>query len=554
MLSKDLRLKEMLTPEEPDGFPQVGSQQMLILGRNPLIELLVDFSDQLGPDRTRDLLCRFGFKTGLTAALNIGSLYPFDSPAEWLEAGGHLARMVGIARVDMDAIYIEVEPHRLRVTGQWRDSIAAETWMNRNDRLSDTPVCAVLCALFSGFASAVMGEEVICCETGCQAMGHAGCTFEARTAAEWGERAEALRPYEHARMADIDLADIPAQARRNLAARAREASHLALKTDPGASRPGKAEGIVYCSQEMRQVMVLAGKVAPTRASVLIQGESGVGKEVVARYVHRHSPDAAAPFLAVNCAALPPQLLESELFGHVRGAFTGADSDHRGLFVEAGNGTLFLDEIGELSPDLQAKLLRALNEREVRPVGGLKHVPVTARIIAATNQNLRQRLAEGTFRQDLFFRLAVFPIDIPPLRQRRGDILMLARHFLEQLASGHPGLAPETAHRLYTYAWPGNVRELKNWMEFGHVLAGGGPIRTEHLPPPVADGRAMRLESAFADLPPLKEVASRYARFVLDSCGANRREAARILGVSEVTLWRRIKDGKWAPTAAGDAGP
>ena len=545
MQSKDLRLNELLNPQGPDGFPHVGSQQMLILNRNPLIELLVGFSEQLGPERSRDLLCRFGFKTGLMAALNIGSLYEFDTKAEWLEAGGHLARMVGIARIDMDALHIEAEPHRLYITGRWRDCIAVDTWTSRNGQLSVEPVCTVLCAMFSGYASAVLGEEVICRETACQAMGHAFCTFEVRTAAEWGDQADALRSYEYAQMADIDLRDIPAQARRNLAARTRRIHHLPLASDGGTSRPGAAEGIVYCSQEMDQVMAMAGKVAPTRASVLIQGESGVGKEVVAHYIHSHSQDAEEPFLAVNCAALPPQLLESEMFGHVRGAFTGADSSHKGLFVEAGNGTIFLDEIGELSPDLQAKLLRAINEREVRPVGGLKHVPVAARIIAATNQNLRQRLADGAFRQDLFFRLAVFPIDIPPLRRRRGDILMLARHFLEQLAPGHPGLSPETAHRLYAYTWPGNVRELKNWMEFGHVLAGSGPIRPEHLPPPVTDSEAVQPGNPFADLPPLKEIESRYARYVLDSCGGNRRGAARILGVSEVTLWRRIKEGTWA---------
>ena len=554
MQSKDLRLREFLNPQGPDGFPHVGSQQMLILSRNPLIELLVGFGEQLGPERTRELLCRFGFKTGLTAALNIGSLYQFDTKAEWLEAGGHLARMVGIAHVEMGTLHIEAEPHRLHVTGRWRDSIAAETWMNRNDRLSTEPVCQVLCALFSGYASAVMGQEVICRETGCQAMGHAACAFEARTAAEWGDRADALRSYEYAQMADIDLSDIPSQARRNLAARSRQVRHLPLASESGPSRPGAAEGLVYCSREMYQVMAMAGKVAPTRASVLIQGESGVGKEEVARYIHNHSQDAEEPFVAVNCAALPPQLLESELFGHVRGAFTGADSSHKGLFVEAGNGTIFLDEIGELSPDLQAKLLRAINEREVRPVGGLKHVPVTARIIAATNQNLRQRMADGTFRQDLFFRLAVFPIEIPPLRRRRGDILMLARHFLEQLAPGHPGLSPETAQRLYAYSWPGNVRELKNWMEFGKVLAGSGMIRPEHLPPPMADGEAVKLPNAFADLSPLKEMESRYARYVIESCGGNRRKAARILGISEVTLWRRIKEGVWAPPEADAMDP
>ncbi|BBO71147.1 hypothetical protein DSCA_50770 [Desulfosarcina alkanivorans] len=233
-------------------------------------------------------------------------------------------------------------------------------------------------------------------------MGHPNCIFEGRRAVDWGDLAWQLRPYPRDALDNIDLADISLRARRDHGSPPTRASGSGLEPIPDRPLPGAEDGIVYRSREMHHVMTLAGKVAPTRSSVLILGESGVGKEMIAQFIHRNSSARNARFLAVNCAALPQPLLESELFGHVKGAFTGAHTHHDGLFVEAGEGTLFLDEIGERSPDLQAKLLRVLNEREVRPVGGLTHIPVAARIVAATNQKLQQRIESGGFRRDLFF--------------------------------------------------------------------------------------------------------------------------------------------------------
>ncbi len=225
---------------------------------------------------------------------------------------------------------------------------------------------------------------------------------------------------------------------------------------------------------------LVARVAPSEATVLIRGESGTGKEVVARAIHDLSARAEGPFVAVNCAAIPETLLESELFGHRKGAFTGADQDREGLFEAAAGGTLFLDEIGEAGAGVQAKLLRVLEERRLNRVGDPREREVDVRVIAATNLPLEEAIRAGGFRADLFYRLAVFPVDVPPLRERLEDLPGLAGFFLERLGRRDTTLPAATLQRLRTHPWPGNVRELRNLMERAHILAGDGPIRDEHL--------------------------------------------------------------------------
>ena len=246
------------------------------------------------------------------------------------------------------------------------------------------------------------------------------------------------------------------------------------------------ENIIYASPAFNRVLELVRKVAATDASVLIEGESGTGKELIARAIHSASSRRNQPFVAVNCGALPEGLLESELFGHARGSFTGAVAAKRGLFEEAHDGTLFLDEIGEMSPALQVKLLRALQQGEVRRVGENRPVKVNARIIAATNKDLKAAVAKETFRDDLYYRLKVFPILIPPLRERKEDILPLAEFFLKRVREKHKGRArsfsPEAARTLLSYGWPGNVRELEHAVERAIILCSDEEIRPEDLPP------------------------------------------------------------------------
>ncbi|MBI4371018.1 MAG: sigma-54-dependent Fis family transcriptional regulator [Elusimicrobia bacterium] len=258
-----------------------------------------------------------------------------------------------------------------------------------------------------------------------------------------------------------------------------------LKEGLGFSR------IVSASAAMRRVLALVAKVAATDATVLVTGESGTGKELVARAIHENSPRRDGSFVALNCGALPEGLLESELFGHVKGSFTGADRNKRGLFEEASGGTLFLDEVTETTPGLQVKLLRALQEGEIRRVGDNHPIKVSARVVAASNRDLRKLVAEGKFREDLYYRLKVFPIEIPPLRERIEDVLPLAESFLKKarVRTGSPGsqFSPDAVRALGAYAWPGNVRELEHAVERALIMAAGPQIEAGDLPPEIAAG-------------------------------------------------------------------
>jgi transcriptional regulator with PAS, ATPase and Fis domain len=297
---------------------------------------------------------------------------------------------------------------------------------------------------------------------------------------------------------------------------------------------------------MLHILGLLGKVAPTPATVLLLGESGVGKEVIARCLHSHSRRASSPFVAVNAAALTPTLIESELFGHERGSFTGATDRHTGVFERAHGGTLFLDEIGELDPGLQAKLLRVLQERSFERVGGGKPIEVDVRIIAATNRDLYASVNEGRFRADLYFRLSTFPIEIPPLRERPGDIDALAQHFLEQASRrvDKPGLrlGEEARYILRAHSWPGNVRELENAIEHAVILA-DEIVLPEHLP---VASRLHTLKAAPSGPLNMRDLERRAIEQALKRHGGNRTHAARELGISLRTLQYRLKDYNLTP--------
>jgi transcriptional regulator with PAS, ATPase and Fis domain len=275
--------------------------------------------------------------------------------------------------------------------------------------------------------------------------------------------------------------------------------------------------------------------------VLVYGESGTGKEFVVRLIHDQSPRAAAPFVSINCAALTETLLESELFGHVRGAFTGAVRDKAGLFEVAGNGTIFLDEIGEIAPTVQAKLLRALQEREIRRVGGERTIRIHARVVAATNRDLRAAVDAGRFREDLFFRLGAFVITLPPLRDRREDIPSLVQAFLTRAAARMKkdvrSVSADAMTALMRYGWPGNVRELEHAVERAVILANRPTIRARDLPPEIVDGRQ---PPAASDTLDLEEQERRAIERALERFAGNRRKAASALRISTVTLWRKMK--------------
>ncbi|MCG3177929.1 MAG: Regulatory protein AtoC [Phycisphaerae bacterium] len=303
----------------------------------------------------------------------------------------------------------------------------------------------------------------------------------------------------------------------------------------------------------RQVFSFAQRIAPYDSSVLITGESGAGKEVLARFMHAHSRRADGPFLAVNCGALPETLLESELFGHKAGAFTGAIADRVGLFEQARGGTIFLDEIGDITPALQIKLLRVLQEKEIMPVGQSQTRRIDVRVIAATNRDLNRAVREGTFREDLYYRLGVIELEVPPLRDRREDILPLAEHFVRELGDEMNGLDlrldPSATQLLLAYRWPGNVRELANGIERAAVLCRDGLITADDLPPAIRRATASAgVASAPAADPVMRTLAQvehEHILAVLARTGGNRTTAAKVLGISQATLWRKLKN---PPTA------
>ncbi len=312
---------------------------------------------------------------------------------------------------------------------------------------------------------------------------------------------------------------------------------------------GRTSGLIGRTPSMLEVYKMIARVSDSPAAVLVTGESGTGKELVARAIHTHSPRAAAPFVAINCGALTETLLESELFGHVKGSFTGATGNKRGIFEHAGEGTVFLDEVSETSPGLQVKLLRVLQEREVVPVGGSEVIKVRARVIAASNSDLEKLSAAGAFRRDLLYRLNVIQMHLPPLRERRDDIPLLVSHFiLKHSLNGQPPATIEEAamRALRAYSWPGNVRELENVIERAITLSQGQRITSKDLPPMMSlehSGNATPPLSAddladlFSGLPSLDELERRYILHVLEATGSNRKRAAEILGINRKTLYR-----------------
>jgi two-component system response regulator HydG len=331
----------------------------------------------------------------------------------------------------------------------------------------------------------------------------------------------------------------------------REVKRLA-SSDAPTDEP--IEGLIGESPVIRQLAQVIRRVSDSDASVLITGESGTGKEIVARALHQLSPARRAhPFVAINCGAMPASLLESELFGHVRGAFTDAKASRPGLFVQAGAGTILLDEIGEMPLDMQAKLLRVLQERQLRPVGADEEVSFEARVIAATNRDLAHEVDEGRFREDLFHRINVVAVDVPPLRARGGDVLLLAKVFADRAASRKgkvlAGFTRPAAQLLVDYDWPGNVRELENCIERAVALCRGDELEVTDLPAKVVEHKSTRLvlnTESPAQLLTLAEVQQRYVMQVVAATGGNKTQAARILGIDRRSIYRRLEESRRSP--------
>ncbi|HXE81345.1 MAG TPA: sigma 54-interacting transcriptional regulator [Vicinamibacterales bacterium] len=402
-----LHLAELLDFRPDQGVIRLHEQRVVILSAAAMGLLRKELVDTLGAETARRLLLRFGFADGYHDAVNLRERSSWSEPLEGIRAGATLHTLEGIVRVDVRRLDHDPATGRFEEEVAWHDSYEAEQHLHHYGR-TNAPVCWSLAGYSSGFASACLGREIYFRETECMGQGRARCLAVGRDAESWGSEIEAIR-------ADFQAANLEQEIERLREAVGRRLKELDRRERllerrerelnvlrERINRHAAARHFVARSPAMQDVLELAGRVAPLDTTVLVYGESGTGKEFIVRLIHDQSPRAAAPFVSINCAALTEALLESELFGHVRGAFTGAVRDKAGLFEVAGNGTIFLDEIGEMAPTVQAKLLRALQEREIRRVGAERSLRINARVIAATNRDLRAAVEAGTFREDLLF--------------------------------------------------------------------------------------------------------------------------------------------------------
>nr|WP_217917368.1 MULTISPECIES: sigma-54-dependent Fis family transcriptional regulator [unclassified Myxococcus] len=528
-------LSELLSFEPGGGLIHFGDQRVLLMDPVALGLLRKELIGLMGMTAARGTFTRLGYAHGWRTAEAMKGAVPWKDESLWRRAGGRLHTLQGQVRVEPVQRRADEGPEPF-AEAQWRDSYEAEQHLLHLGQ-SDQPVCWSLTGFASGYMSYVNGKPIYGTELRCVGKGDAACHYVGRPAEEWStECTEVLRLYETQCMEGMlaQVTEALRQAERKLRAKRQSLARAGVTEDPA--------GMVARSEAMQRIINLARRGAKVDSTVLVTGESGVGKERIARLIHDESGRAHKAFVAVNCAAVTESLLESELFGHVRGAFTGATHDRAGLFEAAHGGTLFLDEVGEVPPSMQAKLLRVLQEREVRRVGENASRKVDVRLVAATNRELAEEVRQGRFRQDLYYRLRVIELKIPPLRERRDDVLPLARLLLaeaaERLGRRVSGLSPDAADQLLRYAWPGNVRELGNAMERAVALCEGPRVERDDLPeevraaPPslVPTGNPQRLE----------DMEKHYILAVLAQNGGNRARTAEQLDIGVATLYRKLK--------------
>ena len=548
MRAADLALDELLEFQRDGGILRFAGQRAMLLDSVALGLLRKELIETLGLDAARGVLTRFGYAHGWWTAEALERALPWASVEEWRRAGGRLHRLQGLVTFEPVHDSERVEPPAF-AEAIWHDSYEAEQHLLHFGE-ADDPVCWSLVGFASGYLSRAYGRPVFCVETHCCGRGDPLCRMRGEEREYFVAHAlEHELGYYEQRELDSALVRVRGSLRkleRRLRARRRALAELDTIDEL------EHGGLVARSPAMRSVLDLARRVAPVDSTVLITGPTGVGKERLARFIHEHSGRAGGPLVAINCGAMPEQLLESELFGHARGSFTGATRDRVGLFEAAHTGTLLLDEVGELSPATQARLLRVLQEREVRRLGENASRPIDVRILAATHRDLAADVAVGRFREDLFYRLRVVELHVPPLRERPEDVLPLARTLLastvERLGRPIAGFAPSACEKLLAHDWPGNVRELQNAVERGVALARGSLIEPQDLPrleprsrtdldpqltrAHAADHRRLELE--------LSTVEREHVLAVLDAVGGNKAEAARRLGIGTATLFRKLK--------------
>lgn len=533
MKADDLSLSEIV--DFGEGNLNLHGRRLVLHSLNAFAQFRKDLFESVGQEEARRILTRFGYFWGNADAAAMKRIFEWDSLAEWLKAGPRMHGLQGAAKVVMNSLALDEAEGTFRMDLTWHDSDEAEEHLLELGK-ADYPVCWMLVGYASGYVSFCLGKEIYFVEEKCRAMGGRVCSAVGKDRESWGAAIDKHLPYFRAE----DIRGKISHLTEELKEKTRQIA-LQQKREEKVDRAASFAPVDVKSASFQKVLDLATRVAGYDSSVLITGESGVGKEVLGRYIHGLSPRSKGPFVGVNCVALPETLLESELFGHKKGAFTGAIENRIGLFEKAQQGTIFLDEIGDISMAMQMKLLRVLQEKEIMRVGESVVRKVNIRVIATTNRDLKSAVADGTFREDLYYRLGVIEIEVPPLRERREDILALARYFVGQLSKQlrmpKLHLHASSLDPLLSYAWPGNVRELENAIERAAVLCKDGCIEPDDFPPSVLSSTAPQDRDASLSM---ADVEKQHILAVLKSTNNNRTKAAGILGISQATLWRKLK--------------
>jgi DNA-binding NtrC family response regulator len=535
--AEDLDHRELLELDPEGGVIRFAGQRALLLDAVAMGLLRQYLVHNFGLTAARAVLTQFGFAHGWRMAEAMNKEFKWADNEQWRRAGPRIHTLEGLFRTHPGS-----EDPLTKKGAMLLASYEAEQHLLHFGR-ADSPVCWTICGLMSGYVSHAIGKEIYVLEDRCLGVGDSACHLLGRTREEWGdERAEELAFFDAARLEECLDVSLTRVMETLKAAEKKIQAHRIVLADVthDAEEP---LGIVAKSPRMKHVVDLARRVAKVDATVLITGESGVGKERIARLVHDESMRAAGPFIAINCGAISETLLESELFGHKRGSFTGAASDRHGLFEAANHGTLLLDEVGEVSAGMQVKLLRVLQEREIRRVGENDSRAVNVRVLAATNRNLAHGVADGAFRQDLYYRLKVVELHVPPLRDRREDILPLARVFLaaaaDRMERQVSGLVPRVVDQLLRYEWPGNVRELQNAMERAVALARGRRVDLDDLPEEIRQAFPKPVVNG-GTVQSLSDVEKEYILAVLELNGGNQTRAAEQLQIGSATMYRKLK--------------
>ncbi len=545
--AEDLRARVHFCPET--GQIWLHEHRMLLVHAEAQALLRKELIDSLGMDRARGLLTRMGYASGLRDAELARTRAENCSDLEAFMTGPQLHTLEGIVRVT--PVRIELDRASASFYGEflWENSWEGQ-WHRHHYGIHSEPVCWTQIGYACGYTSAFMGRPILYKEVECVGMGHGNCRIVGKPVEEWDDAAAHMRYFRPEAIADqlIDLQTQVVQLRSTIAGKD------TLPADMIGSPPGFAAAYA-----------LLKAAAASQITVLLLGETGVGKEMFARALHDQGPRRERAFVALNCAAIPNELVESELFGAERGAYTGAQVARPGRFERADGGSLFLDEIGELPLPAQSKLLRVLQDGEIERLGDHKTRKVNVRIIAATHEDLRQRVKEGRFRSDLYYRLNAYQVHIPPLRERKEDISLLAKRFLAKYSALHGkklrGFTDKAKRALLSYPWPGNIRELQNMVERGVILAPGGTgIEVEHLFTAHAAGEAQEFgldmnggldlhaggstaalcQAVFNGVMTLDQLEAKLIETAVDKARGNLSAAARLLGLTRPQLAYRLK--------------